>query len=329
MVRLATRDENFGLAYALFLTRELLFKQELTFDDLVNRLKEEEEKVQTELIKLYLNENLNRLGDVRPELRKIKDLPKKLDDVEKAGAAGKVKEVFDEIANMTIFRIFPFNPNFLEIFNGFVGLLEKENTSSLAPLMNLLNLEPINTLEIIRCLDSLVKDKYLDIKQMLHLMGSSYVFATFMFLFVHAAKRGLEGREVLNELGLYHWDELRKSLREELLVYFIIPLSFSKPRNMEMGLTVAKLLTNLGRHHDMKYVEEICRGLQNMEKYGPDELVNRMISYAYFYGDSDAIIKLGELAKVNRSLEKALHRLTGQKHMPVSRSTLRAQRPNS
>jgi hypothetical protein len=115
---------------------------------------------------------------------------------------------------------------------------------------------------------------------------------------------------------------------EELLVYFIIPLSFRGLINMKMGLTVARLLTELGRQGEMEYVEDICRSLQNIEKYGSDELVNRIISYSYFYGDLDAIIKLGELAKVNRSLEKALDQLRGQKRIPAPRNTSRVQRSN-
>jgi hypothetical protein len=147
-----------------------------------------------------------------------------------------------------------------------------------------------------------------------------------MFLFAHVTKSGLNGKEILNEIGLYRWNKYRNSMPEELLVYFIIPLSFRRLTNMKMGLTVARLLTELRRQGEMEYVEDICRSLQNIEKYGSDELVNRIISFSYFYGDLDAMIKLGELAKVNRSLEKALDQLKGQKRISASRNTSRTQR---
>jgi hypothetical protein len=237
---------------------------------------------------------------------------------------GGISEAFNELTGMTLIREMRHR---YKVLSEFFNLLERDHEPADLPmgrLINLLDLKPVKTPEIVRYIESLVREGYLDVYQ----IDFSKSFAVFMFLFAHVTKSGLNGKEILNEIGLYRWNKHRNSMPEELLVYFIIPLSFRRLTNMKMGLTVARLLTELRRQGEMEYVEDICRSLQNIEKYGSDELVNRMISYSYFYGDLDAIIKLGELAKVNRSLEKALDQLRGQKRIPAPRNTSRAQRSN-
>lgn len=237
---------------------------------------------------------------------------------------GGISEAFNELTGMTLIREMRHR---YKVLSEFFNLLERDHEPADLPmgrLINLLDLKPVKTPEIVRYIESLVREGYLDVYQ----IDFSKSFAVFMFLFAHVTKSGLNGKEILNEIGLYRWNKHRNSMPEELLVYFIIPLSFRRLTNMKMGLTVARLLTELRRQGEMEYVEDICRSLQNIEKYGSDELVNRIISYSYFYGDLDAIIKLGELAKVNRSLEKALDQLRGQKRIPAPRNTSRAQRSN-
>jgi hypothetical protein len=237
---------------------------------------------------------------------------------------GGISEAFNELTGMTLIREMRHR---YKVLSEFFNLLERDHEPADLPmgrLINLLDLKPVKTPEIVRYIESLVREGYLDVYQ----IDFSKSFAVFMFLFAHVTKSGLNGKEILNEIGLYRWNKYRNSMPEELLVYFIIPLSFRGLINMKMGLTVARLLTELRRQGEMEYVEDICRSLQNIEKYGSDELVNRIISYSCFYGDLDAIIKLGELAKVNRSLEKALDQLRGQKRIPAPRNTSRAQRSN-
>jgi hypothetical protein len=248
----------------------------------------------------------------------------KFNDAEQVVKIGGISEAFNELTGMTLIREMRHR---YKVLSEFFNLLERDHEPADLPmvrLINLLDLKPVKTPEIVRYIESLVRDGYLDVYQ----IDFSKSFAVFMFLFVHVTKSGLNGKEILNEIGLYRWNKHRNSMPEELLVYFIIPLSFRRLTNMKMGLTVARLLTELRRQGEMEYVEDICRSLQNIEKYGSDELVNRIISYSYFYGDLDAIIKLGELAKVNRSLEKALDQLRGQKRIPAPRNTSRAQRSN-
>jgi hypothetical protein len=235
---------------------------------------------------------------------------------------GGISEAFNELTGMTLIREMRHR---YKVLSDFFNLLERDHEPADLPmgrLINLLDLKPVKTPEIVRYIESLVREGYLDVYQ----IDFSKSFAVFMFLFAHVTKSGLNGKEILNEIGLYRWNKHRNSMPEELLVYFIIPLSFRRLTNMKMGLTVARLLTELRRQGEMEYVEDICRSLQNIEKYGSDELVNRIISFSYFYGDLDAIIKLGELAKVNRSLEKALDQLKGQKRISASRNTSRTQR---
>jgi len=237
---------------------------------------------------------------------------------------GGISEAFNELTGMTLIREMRHR---YKVLSEFFNLLERDHEPADLPmgrLINLLDLKPVKTPEIVRYIESLVREGYLDVYQ----IDFSKSFAVFMFLFAHVTKSGLNGKEILNEIGLYRWNKHRNSMPEELLVYFIIPLSFRRLTNMKTGLIVARLLTELRRQGEMEYVEDICRSLQNIEKYGSDELVNRIISYSCFYGDLDAIIKLGELAKVNRSLEKALDQLRGQKRIPAPRNTSRAQRSN-
>jgi len=265
--------------------------------------------------------NLTEAIRVESRLRKIDWRLEELDGSQRYGRIDKLKEVFNEIAGLTLIREMSG-----EEFKQFLDFIERDHDPSHLPLghiINLLNLEPVSPLEVIRCLDSLVKGKYFDV----HQIYSDYSFAaTFAFLYVHLTKRGFDGVEMLNEVGTYRWEKFKGSLPIELLAYFIIPLALSKPTNMKSGLALARLFLDQGRHGGTEYLEDICRGLQNIEKYGTDEQVNRIISYVYFYGDLDVIIKLGALAKVEGSLEKAINRLRGHEHLSASRNTSRVKR---
>jgi len=380
MVRLALEDENLRLACRLLSSLEKLLPKnltsELTFDDIMVRLREEKEKAQAELDKYELDKyrdylkrkglkeedlteieveinccGLQRegvaerikslLGDkvlpdelnniaknfteaihVESKLRAIDWRLEELDDAQRR-YGNKLKEVFNEIAGLTLIR-----KTSGEEFKQFLDFIERDHDPSYLPLghfINLLNLEPVNPLEVIRCLDSLVKGKYFDVYQIYSYSNYKFV-ATFAFLYVHLTKRGFDGVEMLNEIGTYRWEKFKESLPIELLAYFIIPLALSKPTNMKSGLALARMFLEQKRHGEAAYLEDICRGLQSIEKYGTDEQVNRIISYAYFYGDLDAIIKLGALAKDEGSLEKAINRLRGHEHLSASRNISRVKR---
>ena len=78
---------------------------------------------------------------------------------------------------------------------------------------------------------------------------------------------------------------------------------------MRLALGLAKSFISERGRSGATHLEDICRGLLNIQKYGTDEQVKRILLYAYFYGDLDIIIKLGNLAEAEGSLKKALNLL--------------------
>jgi hypothetical protein len=200
-------------------------------------------------------------------------------------------------------------------FKEFINWMEKPLDPSQLPLYHfiiLLRLDPVKMIDIVRCLDFLVKHDYREFYKITSILSNIQLwrkFAMFLFLFTHIIKRGFYANEVINEIGHYRWKELEGPISIELLRYFIILLSLRKITNMRLALGLARSFIGERGYSETIHLEDFCRGLLNIQKYGTDKQVKRILSYAYFYGDLDIIIKLGNLAEAEGSLKKALNLL--------------------
>jgi hypothetical protein len=244
----------------------------------------------------------------------IESLTKKINEFKKAGKIRDVKKIFNNLVNLKFFRQILDYFNSIEFMHFIYWMEESQDPSRLIiyDLINLLGLNPINTMDLIKCLDFLIKNNYLDMDHVIRYYRDSKkqnFFLVLMFLITHLNRRGLNLGEAINEIGFYRWKELLESLSIELLGCFIIPLSLRRATNMRLALGLATSFIGEIRRRGATYLEDFCRGLLNIQKYCTDKQVKRILSYAYFYGDIDIIIKLGNLAEAEGSLKKALNLL--------------------
>jgi hypothetical protein len=240
-----------------------------------------------------------------------------IDEVAKVGKISYVKKIFNVLANLRLIKVL--SPEDMRKLREFINWMEKLLAPSELPLyhiISLLRLEPVSPIDVIKCLDLLVRyinyyDYYTGICTCTSIFSNYQhrpTFAMFLFLITHIIKRGFDGDGVINEIGYYRWKELGP-LSTELLGYFIILLSLKRITSMRLALGLARSFISERERNKTTHLEDFCRGLLNIQRYGTDGQVKRILSYAYFYGDLNIIIKLGNLAEAEGSLKKALNLL--------------------
>ncbi|MEM2292728.1 MAG: hypothetical protein QXS74_08280 [Nitrososphaeria archaeon] len=281
----------------------------------------EEIKFKSKTIKLVSKDIslFEELLKTKKDLQKCEDM---LREAERFRKTREAERVFNEIANLEICaRRYPGN---IEGIRKLAELLCREiNDHTLLPFIKMLGLEYLSILDAINALDFLVSKNLVDSENFLKSVSDIYLpwsdFTVFIFLLAHIQKI-LSYEEILEEIGLHRWKEnwknwkliYRGQEKEPLLnlsKMLIIPLSLGKHTYARLALALATLVIDDWEYRDNPLFEDLCRSLMNLGKYGRDEWVEKLLTYSYFYGDIDAIIKVGKLTGDKKSMEKALNEL--------------------
>lgn len=308
-------EHSFGLEYLEMIKLKMKAREQLEKIHGESLLKEELksgiiklEKIGAEGITLLL-----KLLKAEKELQTCENILGKVKEIELLGRIEDIERIFSEFAKRNS-----------EIVENLIKYLCQEiDDHILLPLIKMLNLECLSVYDAMEALDFLVNRNIIDHELLATLSYNKEFqqdFTVFIFLLTHAL-RIFSYEELLGEVGSHTWKESLKRFsrdkeRESLLTLskvLLIPLSLGNLTYARLAMALATLVANNKIHRrymdELTLFESLCRSLMNIGRYGEDELIDKLLTYSYFYGDLDAIIKIGELTGIKKSLKKALEGL--------------------